>query len=199
MKLLFIFVGIVLVLFIVFQVFWTKTNAKIEDYPYQVLKKFDELEIRRYDARLFMSVKLNSSEYKEASKKGFSKLANYIFGGNKEGKKISMTSPVSISLEDSMTMMFMVPSEYKKGMMPKPNISDIKFKEEPSKHVAVVTFGGWASDESIETNKNRLIDSLRRNNIQHTGKFYFLGYNPPFEVFNRKNEIMVELSLDLIL
>ena len=93
-----------------------------------------------------------------------------------------------------MTMMFMVPNEYKKEDLPTPNLSDIEFKEEPSKQVAVVTFGGWASDATIKENQKRLIDSLKEKGIHHNGKFYFLGYNPPFEILNRKNEIMVELS-----
>jgi len=35
---------------------------------------------------------------------------------------------------------------------------------------------------------------LDAEGITYTNRFYFLGYNPPFEVFNRKNEIIVELQ-----
>jgi hypothetical protein len=60
---------------------------------------------------LFTAVKLSTKEFKEASSQGFSILAGYIFGGNKENEKIAMTSPVTMSLEDSMTVMFMVPKK----------------------------------------------------------------------------------------
>ena len=65
-------------------------------------------------ATLFTSVKLPVSDYDKASGKGFSILAGYIFGGNDKNEKISMTSPVTMTLEDSITMMFMVPKKFKK-------------------------------------------------------------------------------------
>jgi hypothetical protein len=34
---------------------------------------------------------------------------------------------------------------------------------------------------------------LEKHNLTHTGKFSYLGYNPPFEVINRRNEVAVEL------
>jgi hypothetical protein len=35
---------------------------------------------------------------------------------------------------------------------------------------------------------------LDAEGIKYTNRFYYLGYNPPFEVFNRKNEVIVELQ-----
>ena len=112
-----------------------------------------------------------------------------------------MTSPVTMSLEDSMTMMFMVPMKLKKETLPKPHQSQIEFREEPAKTVAAIKFAGWANDEKIEKNKQKLKSALDAEGITYTNRFYFLGYNPPYEVFNRKNEVIVELqpgALDLI-
>jgi hypothetical protein len=194
MKWMIIVLGIVIVVFFAFQLFWRKSFGKIENYPFKVIKEFDDISIRRYDARLFVSVQLSSSKYETSSRKGFSILAGYIFGDNSKGEKIPMTSPVSISLEDNMTMMFMVPREYEKEDMPGPNASDIKFREEPSKQVAVISFGGWANSLKIEQYKDQLIQSLKEKGIAHNDKFHYLGYNPPFQVVNRKNEIIVELK-----
>ena len=55
-----------------------------------------------------------------------------------------------MTLEDSMTMMFMVPKDLKKEMLPKPNQSKIEFKQEPAKTVAAISFSGWANDKKIE-------------------------------------------------
>jgi hypothetical protein len=60
------------------------------------------------------------------------------FGGNKENEKIAMTSPVTMSLEDSMTVMFMVP-KFNKETLPKPSESQIEFRQEPAKTVAAIT------------------------------------------------------------
>jgi hypothetical protein len=99
-----------------------------------------------------------------------------------------------MSLEDSMTMMFMVPKKFKKDMLPKPNQTGIEFKEEPAKILAAITFSGWANDTKIEKYKQDLKAVLDAEGIKYTNQFYFFGYNAPYEVFNRKNEVIVELQ-----
>ncbi len=198
MKIIYILIGIVVLAFIVMQVYALKSQSDIEMYPYTVKKKYDTFEIRSYDATLFTSVKLSTNQYKNASSSGFRILAGYIFGGNDRNEKIAMTSPVSMSLEDSMTMMFMVPKKYKKDMLPQPNESQIKFTEEPAKVVAAITFGGWANDQKIQEYKQKLIAALDKEGIAYTNKFYLLGYNPPFELVNRRNEVIVELQSEVI-
>ncbi len=193
MKPILIIIAIIVFVFIVIQSFAMSTQRNIETYPYLVEKKYEAFEVRSYEASLFTSVKLSTNEYKQASSKGFSMLAGYIFGGNKSNEKIAMTSPVSMSLEDSMTMMFLVPQKYSKETLPEPNESQIIFEEVPSRTMAAIQFGGWADDESIAKYKAKLTDELAAEGIPHTGKFYFLGYNAPYEVLNRRNEIIVEL------
>ncbi|RYM34956.1 heme-binding protein [Brumimicrobium glaciale] len=195
MKVVLIIIGVIVALFIAVQVFAMSTQRNTESYPFIVIKKYDNFEVREYEASLFTSVKLPYKEYKKASSKGFSILAGYIFGGNEKNEKIAMTSPVAMSLEDSMTVMFMVPKDKSKESLPKPNESQIQFKEEPAKTVAAITFGGWASDEKIQDYKKQLTDALDAEGITYTKHFFFLGYNPPFDMVNRKNEVIVELDL----
>ncbi|MFD1551774.1 heme-binding protein [Putridiphycobacter roseus] len=193
MKTVFIILGVLLLVFVIIQIYTMKTQSNIETYPYKVEKKYEKFEIRSYAASLFTSVKL-TKEYKTSSSKGFSILAGYIFGGNDKKEKIAMTSPVAISLDDTMTMMFLVPKEYKKENLPAPNQTQIKFREEPAKRVAAITFGGWANDEKIKNYKMALKVALDNEGIKYSNRFYFLGYNPPFEMIGRKNEIIVELD-----
>ena len=194
MKIVTIILVIILIAFIFLQLYLINGQRNIERYPYVVKKKYKLFEIRSYKTTLFTSVKLSTKGYKNSSSKGFSILAGYIFGNNERNEKIAMTSPVSMSLEDSMTMMFMVPKKFNKDMLPKPNQSDIVFKEEPAKTVAAIKFSGWANDTKIEKYKQDLITALDAEGIKYSNRFYFFGYNAPFEVFNRKNEIVVELQ-----
>ena len=194
MKILIFVFAIILIGFIVVQLFALNSQRNIETYEYVVNKKYDTFELRSYEATLFTSVKLSTKGYKNSSSRGFSILAEYIFGGNEKNQKISMTSPVTMSLEDSMTMMFMVPKKLEKEMLPKPNQSLIEFKEEPAKTVAAITFNGWANDKKIEKFKQDLKSALDAEGIPYSDRFYFLGYNAPYEVFNRKNEVIVELQ-----
>ena len=193
MKIVISILGTLILVFVIVQLFALKTQKDIETYPYKVVKKYEQFEIRKYESRLFTSVTLPTNQYKNASGNGFSILAGYIFGNNKTNEKIAMTSPVAMSLEDSMTMMFMVPEENKESL-PEPNSKQIKFHEEPSKTVAAITFSGWADQEKINHYKSELIDALESNNIPYTQKFFFLGYNAPYETYNRRNEVIVELD-----
>ncbi len=193
MKILLIILGVILALIVIVQVFAFSGRKNIESYSYQVVKKYKDFEIRNYEASLFTTVKLSSKGYKDTSRKGFSILAGYIFGDNDKNKKIAMTSPVAMSLEDSATMMFMVPREFDKKTLPKPNQSQINFVEEPAKKIAAISFTGWANDEKIAKYQKKLKLILETENISYTNQFYFFGYNPPYEIFNRKNEVIVEL------
>jgi len=96
MKIALIIIGIIILVFIVIQLFAMRSQKNIETYPYKVNKKYDDFEIRSYEASLFTSIKLSGNKYKESSSKGFSILAGYIFGGNKSNEKIAMTSPVAM-------------------------------------------------------------------------------------------------------
>ena len=193
MKILLIILGVILAIIVIVQVFAFSGRKNIESYSYQVVKKYKYFEIRNYEASLFTTVKLSSKGYKDTSRKGFSILAGYIFGDNDKNKKIAMTSPVAMSLEDSATMMFMVPREFDKKTLPKPNQPQINFVEEPAKKIAAISFTGWANDEKIEKYQKKIKLILDTENISYTNQFYFFGYNPPYEIFNRKNEVIVEL------
>jgi hypothetical protein len=194
MKILFIVLGVVAILFIIFQLYFMNGQKNIEKYPYKVVKNYSDFEIRIYEASLFTSVKLSNNTYKETSSKGFSILAGYIFGGNNKNEKIAMTSPVAMTIDDATTMMFLVPKKYTKETLPKPNNGAIQFTEMPAKKVAAITFNGWANDDKIKDYKEKLMAALDKNGIKYTANFYFLGYNAPFELLNRKNEVIVELE-----
>ena len=188
--------SILTLVFVIMQAFVSNSTEKTESYKYTVLKTYDEFEIRRYDEGTFSYVNMPYSTYKESSGMGFRTLAGYIFGDNETGEKIAMTTPVSMEIGDSTTIMFLVPSEYQMNDLPRPLNSDVKFKKVSSRTVAAIHFGGWASDERIEEHKELLIKLLRENEIIPKGNFIFLGYNPPFELMNRRNEVIVEIDVN---
>lgn len=194
MKFFSILVITLLLVFIAIQLFALKSHYGIETHYYQIQKQFHNFEIRRYDKALFSSVKLSTDNFKDASSLGFSVLAGYIFGNNYRNEKIAMTSPVMMSLEDSISMFFLVPKKIKMDKLPSPNNENIEFKYQPVKTVAVISFGGWANAKKIENYKIKLLAILDEKSLSHNNQFFFLGYNAPYEVFNRKNEIIVELN-----
>jgi hypothetical protein len=186
--------GAIILIFFIFQSF-IMSSSDIEQYPYEVVKKYDDFEIRKYESRKFAYVEMPSDSYKRSSNNGFRMLAGYIFGGNEENQKIAMTSPVKMDMEDSVTMMFMVPDKYEIDDLPTPNNQKVRFKTEPEKVVAAISFGGWANDQKIEKYSQKLASLLDKNGIKHANTFSYLGYNPPYEIFNRRNEIIVEVMM----
>ncbi len=193
MKITMIIIISILSILVVAQILISKNSRDTEQHKYVVLKKFDKFEIRKYEPAIFSSVKLNVDSYKETSGKGFRILAGYIFGDNESNEKIAMTSPVVMEISDTSKMSFMVPNELSLENLPKPKNKEIIFEKQNEKIMAAIQFDGWADDEKIEYYKSILIEELSKHNISYINKFSFLGYNPPFEVVDRRNEVVVEL------
>ena len=168
--------------------------AKTETQPYEVLKKEADFEIRKYPAAIMATISMDAKSYKELSSSGFRKLASFIFGGNQSNKNIAMTSPVHMDINDSQSSMsFVMPSEYTKDNLPKPNDSSITIETTAEEYVAAVQFGGYANDEEIKKYAAKLETALKANGIEYYGNFRFLGYNAPYQFWNRKNEIIVSV------
>jgi len=194
MKTTFIILGIIGVIFFIAQGFIMKSSSDIEQHPYVVLKTYEDFEVRQYAPALFSSVKMKEDSYEEISSPGFRVLAGYIFGGNEKNESIAMTSPVRMEIGDTSKMSFIVPREYDLDELPKPNNGRIYFEQEEQKIMAAIAFGGWANDQKIKEYSEKLAKSLEENGIKTKGKFAYLGYNPPYQMFNRRNEIVVELD-----
>lgn len=193
MKITIISFVICIIVLILAQVYSTMSTTRTEQHKYQVLKSYSNVEIRKYEPAIFSSVMLGKNSYREISGKGFGILAGYIFGGNEKKENISMTSPVTMELGDSTKMKFMVPKGYTMNSLPEPNDKRIIFEQQNEKIIAAIQFDGWADNDKIEYYTEQLKSSLAKENISHTNKFSYLGYNPPYEVINRRNEIIVEL------
>ncbi|MGB1103489.1 MAG: SOUL family heme-binding protein [Crocinitomicaceae bacterium] len=184
-----------LVLFIGSQIWVKMLGANIETYQYELIEELDGIEIRKYAPATFSFVQLNVDSYNQGSSLGFRKLAGYIFGGNEEQKKIAMTSPVEMEMDSFMVIKFMVPSKYKMEDLPRPNNEEIKFVQEPERYVAAIRFSGFANDSKIELYHNQLQIVLSERGIKHEKTMSFLGYNSPFDLFNRRNEVIVEIEM----
>lgn len=193
MKITIISFVICIIVLILAQVYSTMSTTRTEQHKYQVLKSYGNVEIRKYEPAIFSSVMLGKNSYREISGKGFGILAGYIFGGNEKKENISMTSPVTMELGDSTKMKFMVPKGYTMNSLPEPNDKRIVFEQQNEKIIAAIQFDGWADNDKIEYYTEQLKNSLAKEHLQHTNKFSYLGYNPPYEVINRRNEIIVEL------
>jgi hypothetical protein len=194
MKTILITIAIILGLTFIFLAFVKKSLNDTEMQEYEVLKTYSDFEVRKYAPALYSSVKFSSNSYSDISGKGFRTLAGYIFGGNETQEQIAMTSPVTMEFQDTSKMMFMVPKGMTRESLPKPNNEAVYFEEYPERVVAAITFGGWVNDEKLKKYTLKLVELLEKEGLKHKGNFAYLGYNPPYDVINRRNEVIVELE-----
>lgn len=187
----FILVGI----YVVFQSFKTISALKTEKQAYRLVKKEAGFEIRYYPSATMATVYSNGTNYKSVANSGFKKLAKYIFGGNQQKESISMTAPVRMSItEKGSSMSFVMPKKYNEKVLPTPNDPQIEIKQSNPEYVAVISFGGYATDDKIKMHYEQLAAMLKEQKIEQKGGYHFLGYNAPFQFIGRTNEVIIPIE-----
>ena len=194
MNKVFLILAVIIGIFFLSQLIMSFQSDKIETPKYTVLKKYDEFEIRQYDSMIIAQTILPSASYDASSSMGFRRVASYIFGGNDKNESISMTAPVFMEMGENTKMAFVMPKNYKLEALPKPNSGDVQLIVIEPKKYAVIKFSGFASDEKISAKSQQLEDLMAREKLIKNGAFQYLGYNPPWRIIGRKNEIAVEIN-----
>ncbi|XP_028667180.1 heme-binding protein 2-like [Erpetoichthys calabaricus] len=151
-----------------------------------------DYEERRYEAAKWASAVIEGEVEKEAVKKGFKKLYSYIQGKNDKGVKIEMISPV-INLvthgSSNYTVSFFLPSSYQSNP-PAPTQSGIFIEEKRAMTIFVRSFGGFTSTQRNAESARLLAESLKRDGRPFHEEFYYTaGYDSPFKLINRRNEV----------
>jgi translation initiation factor 1 (eIF-1/SUI1) len=174
-----------------------KTNKMVintETPKYQLIEKYDQFEVRKYPKMILATTVMGHGKYSRKSVDGFRTVASYIFGGNDQNKQISMTAPVMASMGDTMRMSFIMPSIYKLEELPSPTNENVEIQIQPERLMAIISFGGFANDYDIKYYTKKLKEQLVKEGFLVDGKVYFQGYDPPFQLFNRTNEVAIEIE-----
>jgi hypothetical protein len=194
MKILLSIVLIIGVIIGVFQLFISMRTSKTETQQYRIIRKEKNIEIRYYPSVILAKISSRSKTYRELGYTGFGQLAKYIFGGNEKNEKIAMTSPVHMDIGDSnSTMSFVMPAHFNSTQLPKPDNSKIIIETSKPEFVAAITFKGFATDAIIKKQINSLKKVLGEEHLSYYGHFRYLGYDPPYQLFGRRNEMIVSL------
>ena len=184
----------------------------IEEPGYEVVRKADGYELRRYAGYCVAETEVAGSQ-SDAGNAGFRILAKYIFGANQSQQSIAMTAPVVQAPSETIEMtapvtqqpgatpgtyivQFAMPSKYSLQTLPKPNDAQVRLRQLPDRLVAVRAYrGGW-SLARYDTELAALREAMQRDGLIAISAPQWARYNSPFSLpFMRRNEIWLEIDL----
>lgn len=162
----------------------------------QKLESPNNYEVRTYSPSKWVCTTVLSISHKEAVSKGFRSLFKYISGENTDKTKVEMTAPVTTKVvpgegpncESSFTIAFYLPSEHQENP-PQPSNPDVFFEDRPELSIYARTFGGFADDDKWISEGAALAESIGDETKFDSAYFYTAGYDAPFKLINRTNEV----------
>ena len=193
-------VKLVNVFFYIFVSFFFSCEVMaIEEPKFKILVDEGELEIRSYDEYLVAETTVEGS-FDTASRKGFRRVAGYIFGENKnatgQSEKIQMTAPVTVKPDnEGWVLHFVMPSNYDMSQLPVPNNNSILLKKIEAHLAAVISFSGFTTDAKIQNKTEELKIWLEKKDFKIAGPQQIARYNDPFTLpWLRRNEIIFKVT-----
>jgi hypothetical protein len=183
-------------------------GLRLEEEPkYYVLMKDGKKQIRKYYP-FIMAQTLIRGDFRFSANEGFYRLANYIFGANTTGEKMSMTTPVFQSKSrklvipapvlheqksDGWMMSFVLPSKYKFETIPLPLMDNIELIKVPTLLVATLRYSGTNTEQKINEHSQELIEWIEgKENLKIISEPRSAQYDAPHVLpFFRRNEVQV--------
>jgi len=180
---------------ILISAFTMRSQESVEEQAYQTVHRDGELEIRFYPPATMATVRMKGTAYREVAGSGFRKLAGYIFGGNDRGQKIAMTAPVHMAMgPEGSVMHFVMPAGMDSSNLPAPNDASVKIELSQPSHMAAIRFSGYANDEAIRKQSEKLEMLLKSKGITQLAPVRYLGYDAPYKLVGRRNEVVAEIK-----
>ena len=184
-----------------------------EEPDYEVVRKFDNFELRHYPPYVVAEVVLDTPA-DDAGSQAFPILAGYIFGKNKGEKKFAMTVPVTQTAAAAPTpvrmdmttpvtqaavaggtrVQFVLPKGVTLATAPEPIDPRVQLRVVPAATWAVIRYSGTWSQPNYLEHLGELRASLEAAGVATQGEPMLARYNAPFTPwFMRRNEIWLAL------
>ena len=181
----------------------------IQEPNFEVIRKFDNVELRQYAPYVVAEVVLNATA-EEAGGQAFPILAGYIFGKNKGEKKFAMTAPVTqtavpvrmdmtapvtqAAVAGGMLVQFVLPKGVTLATAPEPVDPRVQLRLVPAATWAVIRYSGTWSQANYQEHLDQLKAALETAGVHTQGEPVLARYNAPFTPwFMRRNEIWLSL------
>ncbi len=181
----------------------------IEEPEYEVIRTFDNVELRQYAPYVVAEVVLDASA-EDAGNQAFPILAGYIFGKNKGDKKFAMTAPVTqtaapvrmdmtapvtqAAVAGGMRVQFVLPKGVTLATAPEPIDPRVQLRLVPAGTWAVISYSGTWSQANYLEHLGELKAALQAADVATQGEPVLARYNAPFTPwFLRRNEVWLAL------
>jgi DNA gyrase inhibitor GyrI len=156
-----------------------------------VVRASGKFEVRDYPALTVVETPVARSS--NGSDGSFNRLFRFITGANDTRQKISMTTPVFMSGDETnATMAFVMPAKMKSRDVPTPSDRAVTVRELPSGRFAVLRFSGGRSTEKEAAMLERLRAWMREEHLNEVSAPVYGYFDPPWTpAFLRRNEVML--------
>ena len=200
---------------------FSETPVGLEEPPYTVVATTDSYEIRDYDGYSVASTSMGKGVILESTERAdtgtnlaetgaaFNTLAAYLFGANKQGESMDMTTPVTTTSWGEMRFYLST----KNQDIPDPlddassgslyETGSVTVLDIPPARLAVKKFTGFVTEGEITRQKDALLTALMMDDIEldvaHGDPIshVIFQYNPPYTLpIVRRNEIAVAVRRD---
>ena len=163
---------------------------------YQVLAKHRDYEIRRYEPYLVAETEVEGT-FETSGNRAFRRLAGYIFGDNRESKKMAMTVPVTRRpvAAGSFEYRFVMERAYDESTLPRPNDARVAIRQLPRETFAVRRYRGSTGEGRYRKEERTLLATLEESGVSATGPAVAAVYNGPLTPPPlRHNEVMIPVE-----
>lgn len=185
------------------------TSYAVEEPDYEVIGRFDGVELRRYAPYVVAEVVLDTPAA-DAGNQAFPILAGYIFGKNKGEKRFKMTASVTQTVEPARLEMtapvtqarvaggtrvqFVLPKGVTLAAAPDPIDPRVQLRQVPVTTWAVIRYSGAWTEANYLEHLSKLKTALEAAGVPTQGEPVLARYNSPFTPwFMRRNEIWLAL------
>ncbi|TFD88558.1 heme-binding protein [Cryobacterium lactosi] len=184
-----------------------------EQQPYDVVRSFDDFEVRRYPEHVLAEVVV-TGPFEDAGNRAFRYLFNYISGENVFRTKVAMTAPVvqdAASTRIAMTapvvqrpgdatdgshrVAFVLPAGLTEDTAPRPTSPQVHLRTVPESLVAAIRYRGRWTEDGYRQHLEELRAAVAAAGLTATGEPRFARFDPPFKpAFLRRNEVLLDLG-----
>lgn len=179
------------------------------ELPYELLRRAERYEIRRYPATLNIQTKYDQRP------EGYDRLGSYAGGSNVDAKRLTFFSPTLMRITGEkekgrkklMTwpMKFIMPggdpTELDSKILPESTITSIKFINADERVVAVTRFSVAATEPVVRGYTKQLINDVKRDGLTvdpaaegDDGDCIVGQFDALFSLNKRRNEVWVDIN-----